>query len=230
MKFVLSLSLAATLTASPLLAEPALLSYWNFNNCDTPQEGLALVGWKTEPALFGEAFDAIKSQLSSNTNSNAIFSGPEIYLDFSQLHGKYEGTVVSGWGVFQDSKTNQLPEDKTTGGSFMAGAATKETFATFVLRTEGYKDLTFSAAIRALESATIKFSWSADGTHFQEFASETQHLPFQKITYNLSGPGGLGLTALDNQKTIYIRATFLFPSKPAGTAAIDNVQLIGAPL
>ena len=212
---------------SGLSAETTLLSYWSFNNAPSP-EPLILKGWETTPSSFGETYLDGEKHLQSNTAQGAVFSDENIYIDFSALRGKYQGSIPVGWGVFMGTKINQLPGDD--GGSFMAGPITNGSHITLVLSSRGYKSLVLSAALRTTESATIIWSWSTDGENFADFASNKEIYPFQLVTYDLSGPGGLGLTQLDDQQKLYLRATFQFPGKPPGSVALDNIQFTGESL
>lgn len=207
-------------------ADSDLLSYWSFNNSKKDTE-TSLGTFKTEPALFGEAFDPHTKHLSSNTNYNTVFNGPEVYLDLSSLSGAEGGSVRHSWGVFVDTRVNKLRQDDSEGGSFMTGASENNNFITFVLSTEGYKDLVVTYAHRANEAAIIDWSYSLDGKKFSPIKEVDRTTAFNKEELNLSGEGGLGLKQLDNQKTIYLRATFIFPSAPSGSIALDNFQLTG---
>jgi hypothetical protein len=209
------------------LADGDLLSYWNFNNSSKDSENNLGV-FKAEPALFGEAFDSQTKHLSSNTNFNTVFNGPEIYLDLSSLSGREGGSVRNSWGVFVDTKANKLRQDDTEGGSFMAGPVDNSNSITFVLSTEGYKDLVVSYAHRAVDAAIIEWSYSLDGKTFAPIKEVDRTTAFSKEELNLSGEGGLGLKQLNDQKTVYLRATLLFPSAPGGSIALDNFQLRGS--
>ncbi len=203
-----------------------LLSYWNFNNC-TPGGAGELGKFHAEPALFGEAYDESTKRLSSNTNYNTVFHGENIYIDLSTLGGTYGDSVSGGWGAFMDTRANKLKQDDSAGGSLMSGAINDANGITFVLSSEGYKDLQVSYAHRSNDAAAVQWAYSLDGTNFTPFAEVNKHTAFAKETLNLSAEGGLGLKQLDNQKTIYLRAMLLFPAKPSGNIAFDNFQLTG---
>lgn len=213
-----------TLMASAF-AEGDLLSYWNFNNITKNSEAL-LGTFKTEPAMFGEAYNPETKHLAGNTNFNTVFSGDNVYLDLSALPGA-EGSKVS-WGVFVDSKVNKLKQDDTQGGSLLLHSANNGSHITFVLSTEGYKDLVMSYAHRANEAAIIQWSYSVDGKTFTPLKEVDRLTAFNKEEINLSGEGGLGLKQLDDQKTIYLRATLVYPAAPTGNIAFDNFQLTGS--
>ncbi len=208
-------------------AEADLLSYWNFNNITKNSES-SLGTFKTEPALFGEAYNEETKHLKSNTNFNTVFHGDNIYLDLSTLGTDPNPNPSRGWGVFVDSKANKLRQDDSEGGSLMAGAGNNNSHITFVLSSEGYKDLAFSYAHRANDASLIQWSFSTDGKTFTPIKDSDENTAFAKQVVNLSGEGGLGLTQLDNQKTIFLRATLVYPSAPAGTIAIDNFQFTGS--
>lgn len=203
-----------------------LLSYWNFNNCTPGAEG-ELGKLRTEPALYGEAFDESTRRLSSNTNFNTVFHGENIYIDLSSLSGTYGGSISGGWGVFTDTRANKLKPDDSAGGSLMSGAINDANGIVFVLSTEGYRNLQVTYAHRANDAASVEWAYSLDGTNYTPFAEVNKHTAFAKETLNLSGPGGLGLKQLDDQKSIYLRATLLYPGKPSGNLAFDNFQLTG---
>ena len=217
-------SLFITLMASAF-AEGDLLSYWNFNNVTKNSESV-LGTFKTEPALFGEAYNAQTKHLASNTNFNTVFNGDNVYLDLSALTGD-EGPRLS-WGVFVDSKANKLKQDDTEGGSLLIHSHNNGSHITFVLSSEGYKNLIMSYAHRANEAAIIQWSYSVDGKTFNPLKEVDRLTAFNKEEINLSGEGGLGLKQLDDQKTIYLRATLVYPAAPTGNLAFDNFQLTGS--
>lgn len=220
---------AAFLLVSPLSAQD-LLTYWNFNN-GTKGADTTLTMWKPEPALFGEAYDPEAKRLSSNTNFNTVFHGKNIYVDFSSLAGGGGGSVAQSWGLFTDTKSNKLKEDESEGGSFLTGPSNDSNHITFALSSEGYKNLVVTYAHRANQgSGAIQWSYSLDGENFQPVSEISKQTNFSRETLNLSGEGGLGLEALNNRKALYLRATFLFPAKPAGSIAIDNFQFLGSPI
>lgn len=203
-----------------------LLSYWSFNN-STPGSAEGLGKLHSEPALYGEAFDENTRRLSSNTNYNTVFHGENIYIDLSWLNGTYAGAVSGGWGVFADTRANKLKQDDSAGGSLMSGAINDANGIVFVLSTEGYRNLQVTYAHRANDAATVEWAYSLDGTNFTPFAEVNKHTPFVKETLNLSAAGGHELKQLDDQKTIYLRATLIYPGKPSGNIAFDNFQLTG---
>jgi hypothetical protein len=209
-------------------AEGDLLAYWNFNNSAKDTE-TSLGTFKNEPALFGETFDPQTKHLSANTNFDTVFNGPEIYLDLSSLASKEGGAVRHSWGVFIDTKVNKLRQDDTQGGSFMVGASENGNSMTFVLSTEGYKNLILTYAHRANDAAVMQWSYSLDGKTFNPIKEIDRTTAFSKETLYLSaeGEGALGLDQLNDKKTIYLRVTFVFPSAPSGSLALDNVQLTG---
>ena len=213
--------------ATSAFAEADLLSYWNFNN-STKNSVSSLGTFKTDPALFGEAYNEETKHLASNTNFNTVFHGDNIYLDLSTLGTDPNASASRGWGVFLDTRANKLRQDDSEGGSLMAGAANNNSHMTFVLSSEGYKDLAFSYAHRANDASLIQWSFSTDGKTFTPIKDSDENTAFSKQVINLSGEGGLGLTQLDNQKTIYLRATLIYPGAPAGTIAIDNFQFTGS--
>ena len=203
-----------------------LLSYWDFNNITKESENI-LGNFKTEPALFGEVYNPETKHLSSNTNFNTVFNGDNVYLDLSALSGGEEGTRRT-WGVFVDSRVNKLKQDDSQGGSLLINAAHNGSHITFVLSTEGYKDLVVSYAHRANEASLIQWSYSLDGKTFTPIKELDRQTAFSKEEINLSADGGLGLKQLDNQKTIYLRATLVYPAAPTGSLAFDNFQLTGS--
>jgi len=220
----LAFSLVTLFSGAKATAGSALLSYWNFNNGSVGSEkGVGV--WNTEPAAFGEAFNADDKRLFSNKEGGTIFNGDNIYLDLSSLNG----AVGKSWGVFVDSKLNKIPGDSSQGGSLAVMALEKSNNITFVLSTLGYDNLEISFASRQSQAAVIQWSWSTDNARFTDFDEESGGGVFHPMTINLSGAGGKGLKQLDNQKTVYLRATFLFPSNK-GSVAIDNFQLTGDPV
>lgn len=224
--FIAPITLIFTLVSA--WADGDLLSYWNFNN-STKDTETTLGTFKTEPALFGETFDTQTKHLSANTNFDTVFNGPEVYLDLSSLSSKEGGPVRHSWGVFIDTKVNKLKQDDTQGGSFMVGASENGNSITFVCSTEGYKDLILTYAHRANEAAVFAWSYSLDGKTFTPIKEIDRTTAFSKETLCLSadGDGSLGLTQLNDKKTVYLRVTFIFPSAPSGSLALDNVQIIG---
>lgn len=114
------------------------------------------------------------------------------------------------------------------GGSFLTGPANDSNHITFVLSSKGYKNLVITYAHRANQGAgVIQWTYSLDGKDFHPISEIARQTNFSRETLNLSGDGGLGLEALNDQKALQIRATFLFPSKPSGSVAIDNFQFLG---
>lgn len=212
----------------PPLSAQDLLTYWNFNNGTKAAEGKLGV-WNAEPALFGEAYSPATKRLASNTNYNTVFHGENVYVDFSTLHGDGGGNVNQNWGFFTDTRTNKLKLDDSEGGSFLTGAANDGNSITFVLSSRGYRDLTVTYAHRSNGAGVLQWSYSLDGDKFTPITEIAKQTNFSKETLNLSAEGGLGLKALDNQKALYLRATFLFPGKPSGNLAIDNFQFLGSP-
>ena len=208
-------------------ADGDLLSYWNFNNT-TKNSETSLGTFNNEPAMFGEAFDPQTKRISGNTNFNTVFHGDNVYLDLSELSGGDAEETKRTWGAFVDSKANKLKQDDTQGGSLLFSAPNNGAHITFVLSTEGYKNLAISYAHRANDAAVIQWSYSLDGKTFTQFKEVDRATAFSKEILNLSGEGGLGLSQLDNQKTIYLRATLVYPAAPAGSLAFDNFQLTGS--
>ena len=226
MKLSLLLTALLILSGAPAaLADSQILSYWNFNNGAVGSEK-GLGTWNTEPGMFGERFDADEKRLYSNKEGGTIFNSDDIYIDMSGLSGAYGKT----WGVFVDSKINRPTGDTSDGGSFVAMAQNANNGITFVLSTLGYKNLEISYAARESAAAVVQWAWSTDNSKYTDFDEQTGEGVFHPATINLSGPGGKGLTQIDNQKTVYLRATFLFPSGRKGSVAFDNFQLTGAPV
>jgi hypothetical protein len=75
----------------------------------------------------------------------------------------------------------------------------------------------------------IQWAYSKDGITFTPIDNVKTHEAFGKTALNLSDNGGLGLTALDNQEKVYLRATFVFGRK-GGSLALDNLQFTGFPI
>jgi hypothetical protein len=228
------LLLASLVLASSASAQE-LLSYWNFNNVEAGFTDDELGTWKTSPASFGEGYDSSTMRLAANTGSSAVFSGENVYLDLSQLAGTMGGPPTKAWGVFTDTDKNRVLYDgsynESDGGSFMTGRSSSGNPITFVVSSRGYDRLSFSYAGRGYNEGKIEWSYSTDGNTFTPLEGIETLAAFSKTVVNLSDTDGRGLNALDNQDTVYLRATFVMDRKGGTvTVALDNFQFTGFPI
>ncbi len=227
-----AISFLLALGCTAACAQSTLLSYWNLNNLETPYNAQTHSPgmWAGSAASFGEGYDATSHRLSSNSDGATAFTGEGVYIDFSSLPDENNTPEHRTWGTFTDTKINKAAGDDSKGASLLLTASVNGNHITFVLSSQGHGELQFSYASRMKAEASIQWSYSLDGVNFTPIAELKSTDAFQPAVLNLSGPDGLGLTMLNNQPKIFLRATLQMAASKADSISIDNIQFSGSSL
>lgn len=213
-----NISNAITVTGS----STALLAYWNFNNAVAGVSG-ALGTFSTTGTT--EVYTEGSKTLAPATSGVVAASAT---VDFNGLTGTMGGSANNNWGTFAGDVTNMIDADGTGAGQALTvvGSGNNSSYVVFKLSTLNFANLAASYATRGTTTGynTQTWAYSTDGTSFTDISTVTDT---NVASWTAKSVSLAGLTALENQSTVYLKLTLAGASTTSGNNRIDNVQFTG---
>jgi len=204
-KFVVILAINAAMALS---AKAALIAGWDFQT--TTNGGTAVAAPPSTPTSYAANFGSGTLYFDGTNGSSAWITA----TSGNELTG-FGGTTVNAATGFSISTTSPsaLGIENTTanGKSFV-----------FVLSTTGSQDLVLTYAAQRTSTGfnSVDWSYSTDGLNFTDFGP----LALSATSFATQTVDFTGVSALNNQTTVYIKATVSGATNAGGNNRLDNIQ------
>lgn len=193
-----------------------IVAYWNQNSNELPGGGF---GFLADPDAFPQAADL-------GTGSLTVGGG---ILEETETNGN--GDIVYSWvESFAGTALNAEDGDDSGGSISIQGGTDTQNNGSYIqfefsMTNRGSLEISYATRGTASGFNTQTWSWSTNGTDFTNFGTIENTNETNFFLVEASAPADI-----DNQATVFLRATFDGATTSTGNNRLDNIKFVAGVL